>query len=189
MPIDGLVYLDADTLVLKNFDEVFDMPWKFAAAPDVWEGNRGMTLEFNAGVLFLRPDKNTFERMLDVLPTTRFPLFFAEQAFLNQYFAGKTVTLPSVYNANIVSKKRYPEMWKALWDGEEVRVIHYTVVKPFVGPKFREIGVGEVGKRVKDVAASQGGLYREEVEKWGDMWRETKATYTRIEEECLRGWP
>ncbi|KAI0090700.1 nucleotide-diphospho-sugar transferase [Irpex rosettiformis] len=185
--INALVYVDADTLVLRNFDELFELPYVFAAAPDVWEDRRGMTLEFNAGVLFLRTSMKTYQRMLDVLPTTRFPLFYAEQAFLNQYFSGRTLTLPPVYNANIVTKKKYPELWRSMWEGKEVRTIHYTVVKPFLGPKMSGIGVGEVDGRVKEVKESESGRYSEEVEMWGKMWVETREMYPKIREECIRG--
>lgn len=187
--MDALVYLDADTLVLRNFDELFGLPYTFAAAPDVWEDGRGMTLEFNAGVLFLRPNMQTYENMLSVLPITRFPLFFAEQAFLNQYFAGRTITLPPVYNANIVTKKKYPTLWRGMWDVKEVRMIHYTVVKPFLGSGMKGIPVDDVDGRVKEVAESQGGRYREEVEMWGRLWKETRGVYPIIKEECLRRWP
>lgn len=49
--IESLVYLDADTLVLRNFEELFELGFSFAAVPDVYGGRRGFIISFNAGVL------------------------------------------------------------------------------------------------------------------------------------------
>jgi inositol phosphorylceramide glucuronosyltransferase 1 len=180
--ITSLVYLDADTLVTHNFDELFELPYSFAAAPDVWPDERGFTLEFNAGVIFLRPSTAVFEHMLSVLSTTRFPLYYAEQAFLNKYFAGWTLTLPPVYNANLAAKGRYPEWWANMQD--ERRVIHYTVVKPFITPQFKELEVDEVTRRVYEAAGSHQGAYREEMLLWGGMWEDVRRVYPQISGEC-----
>ena len=42
--IKGVVYLDADMLVRRNFDELFRLPYNFAAVPDVYLDERGFTL-------------------------------------------------------------------------------------------------------------------------------------------------
>ncbi|KAI0691102.1 nucleotide-diphospho-sugar transferase [Cytidiella melzeri] len=170
LDITSLVYLDADTLVLHNFDELFQLPYAFAAGPDVWGDQRGLTLEFNAGVLFLRPNTAVYEHMLAVLSTARFPLYFAEQAFLNQYFAGSTLTLPPIYNGNLAMKLRYPELWAGMQS--ELRVVHYTMVKPFVTPQFGGMEVDKVADRVSEAEGNDGGRYREEVVMWGNMWEE-----------------
>lgn len=62
MGIDSAVYLDADTLVRRNFEELFDNPFNFAAVPDVYGAGdpRGFSLTFNAGVLAYRPSSAVF---------------------------------------------------------------------------------------------------------------------------------
>jgi glycogenin glucosyltransferase len=62
MGIDSAVYVDADTLVRRNFDELFDSPFNFAAVPDVYGAGdpRGFSLTFNAGVLAYRPSSTVF---------------------------------------------------------------------------------------------------------------------------------
>lgn len=181
--LDALVYLDADTLVLRNFDEVFQLPYAFAAAPDVWGDQRGMTLEFNAGVLFIRPNSAVYEHILEVLPDTDFPMQFAEQAFLNQYFAGRTVTLPPVYNGNLAMKYRYPEAWAGLKD--EIRVYHYTLVKPFVTKKFEGLSVDQVSMRAKESEDERDwGDFTEEVRLWENMWSETWTNNWETRERC-----
>ena len=52
----AVVYLDADMLVLRNFDELFRFPLPFAAAPGMWTGRPRLahTVEFSASVMPLR---------------------------------------------------------------------------------------------------------------------------------------
>lgn len=182
--IRALVYLDADTLVVNNFDEIFAMPYRFAAVPDVWDGARGFTLEFNAGVLFLRPDSAVFRRMVASLATAKFPAKYAEQAFLNQFFAADAVRLPLVYNGNLMTKKRSPEIWAAMRD--TMRVIHYTMTKPFVGPhpRYERIPLKRLPHRVSEATHEWGGIYTEEVELWGRMWEATRTTYAEEMDKC-----
>ena len=182
--VSNLVYLDADTLVLRNFDEMFQLPYAFAAAPDVWGDHRGMTLEFNAGVLFLKPNSDVYNHILEILPYTDFPMQFAEQAFLNQYFAGRTVTLPPVYNGNLAMKTRYPLAWKGLKD--EMRVYHYTMVKPFVTKDFQGLSLDDLSIRAKESEEDYDGAYREEVVMWEKMWEETWTNNWEMKEKCGR---
>ncbi|KAI0338684.1 nucleotide-diphospho-sugar transferase, partial [Trametopsis cervina] len=182
MRVESLVYLDADTLVVRNFDELFHLPYAFAAAPDVWEDERGMTLEFNSGVLFIKPSSAVLENMLSVLPYTRFPGFFADQPFLNQYFAGRTLTLPPIYNANLATKKRYPQLWSGMHD--EIRIIHYTLVKPFIGSDLHDIPVESIPERVREAAKSEHGFYHDEVMRWGTLWEEAQLAYSHRPQKC-----
>lgn len=184
LDIESLVYLDADTLALRNFDEVFALPYAFAAVPDVFLDSRGFVVDFNAGFLFLRPDSRVFAAMAAALPAARFPPEYAEQAFLNQFFAPSAVRQPYVYNGNLAYKKRAPALWAGIWD--EMRVVHYTIAKPFVGRHFKQLRWDDLGQRVADAAASEGGLFRQEMELWGDMWEETRVSYEQTHEGCWK---
>ena len=53
--LKSIIYLNADTLVKRNFDELFDIPFVFSASPDVYLNNRGFSIGFNAGVLAIIP--------------------------------------------------------------------------------------------------------------------------------------
>jgi inositol phosphorylceramide glucuronosyltransferase 1 len=165
--VKSLVYLDADTLVRKNFDELFALPFNFAATPDVFTDIRGYTIGFNAGVLFIRPNTNVYTDMLSKLETANYPYKFAEQAFLNTYFAAQALRLPYAYNGNMIIKKRNPELWAALV--ADMRVVHYTVKKPFP-TKWLEPSDLEAffHKRRK----MSGGLWAEEMGWWQDSYRE-----------------
>ena len=127
--IKTAVYLDADTIVRRNFDELWNLPFEFGAVPDIWIGNPGFTAGFNAGILFFHPSTRIFEDMVSKLETTDFRLKDAEQSYLNHYFGAESVRLPYAYGGNLAIKERSPEMWKAMQ--ADMRIVHYTVVKPF----------------------------------------------------------
>ncbi|EIM86308.1 nucleotide-diphospho-sugar transferase [Stereum hirsutum FP-91666 SS1] len=165
--VKAAVYLDADTIVRKKFDELWNLPYDFAAVPDVWETARGFILGFNAGMLFLRPSNDTFTNMMNNLEHAVYPPHEAEQAFLNLYFGGEAVRLPYVYNANLAIKTRTKDFWKALQD--DIRIVHYTTIKPF----FYSGGIPTREKMQEEVDRSKTkrwGEYKEEVLWWEEAW-------------------
>ncbi|THH33042.1 hypothetical protein EUX98_g1122 [Antrodiella citrinella] len=175
--IRSLVYLDADTLVRRNFDELFTLPWMFAATPDVFVDWKGFTLAFNAGVLFLRPSTAIFNDMISKLSTAHYPLADAEQSFLNHYFAAEVVRLPYHYNANLAIKARALDLWEGT--RHEHRIVHFTLVKPFIGrgPQYKEVPFDEVEKFVEEIKEVDGGAFREEMVWWGETFVEMKQVY------------
>ena len=175
--IESLVYLDADTLVKRSFDELFALPWNFAAVPDVYLDQKGFTVAFNAGVLFLRPNSTTYEHMLSQLSSASYPSYDAEQSFLNHYFGAEAVRLPYSYNYNLAIKKRGPLLWDTLWD--EARIIHFTLAKPFLAlPRYVGIPWERIDDHVKKEAVEwAGGFYGEEIIWWGNMFAEMKKVH------------
>lgn len=188
-PVRALVYIDADALALRNFDELFSLPFAFAATPDVYTDARGFTTNFNAGVMFLRPDSGLFRAMLDALPDARYPHTMAEQAFLNQYFATDAVRLPYAYNGNLALKERSPHVWSGIQS--EMRIIHYTLIKPFITKKWETVSFERMQERVEEAARAKGGMFREEMLHWGHIWQETRTVYAQRLNECrgLREFP
>merc|ERR1711862_437136 len=90
------VFLDADTLVLTNSDELFDRE-EFSAAPDA-----GWPDCFNSGVFVFRPNLNTF-RDLVKHAMTQGSFDGGDQGLLNTFFsswATKDISkhIPFVYN-------------------------------------------------------------------------------------------
>ncbi|KAH8102801.1 nucleotide-diphospho-sugar transferase [Phellopilus nigrolimitatus] len=155
--IKSVVYLDGDTLVRKNFDELWSLPFNFAAVPDVYTDNRGFALTYNAGVMFLRTSSAVMDDMLSKIETAEYRHLDAEQGFLNTYFATQVVRLPYIYNANLALKQRSASIWHAI--EKDMRVVHYTVVKP-----FPETDLSGERKLV------DGGFWETEIGWWEGMW-------------------
>ena len=181
-PVRALVYIDADALAVRNFDELFTLPYAFAAVPDVYGDARGFTTNFNAGVMFLRPDSRLFAAMIDALPTARYPRVMAEQAFLNQFFATDVLRLPYAYNGNLELKERSPGVWRGIQ--AEMRIIHYTLIKPFVTKKWGTVPLDAMQQRIEEAAGSKWGMFRDEIHFWGNMWADTLMTYASRIDEC-----
>jgi glycogenin glucosyltransferase len=168
--IDRVVYLDADTLVQKNFDELFDIPFNFAAVPDVYGDSRGFVTTFNTGVLVLHPNTAVLENMKKMLESAEFPPGEADQAFLNLYFGGKTLQLPYAYNANLAIKRRSLALWQGL--REEMRVVHYTLVKPFLHETHTStiLTPEELHEAMTRAEEQYGGYFKVEVGWWREAY-------------------
>lgn len=187
--IEQAVYLDADTLVLRNFDELFELPYNFAAVPDVYTDRRGFTVNFNAGVLAFRPSTPVLETMKAKLETAEYPLSQAEQSFLNLFFAASAVRLPYAYNANLAIKKSSPAMWAGMKD--EMRIVHYTLTKPFVDEKNdhspKLLHEERQRQLLAQAAQSSDGFFAEEVGWWGAAYDLMMDEIRSKIEECHYG--
>jgi len=185
--IKSLVYLDADTLVHKNFDELFELPYSFAAVPDVYLDSRGFIIGFNAGVLFVRPSTEVFHDMVSKIATAEYPSEEAEQSFLNHYYGKEALRLPYAYNANLAIKKRAPKMWEDL--KSEARIVHYTLVKPFLQGDYAEVPIDKLEKNVQSKMGKHGGIFKDELNEWVEAWRETYALYGEAFADCRADVP
>jgi len=130
---DGIVYLDADTIVCSKLYGLFSLiapetGFEFGAAPDNWYGK--FTFNFNAGVMVLRPNKLVYNELLEISKEPgNYDVLFAEQSFLNEYYRFRYISLPQTYNMNVAIYQKYPKLWEIL--RPEFKVIHYTLAKPF----------------------------------------------------------
>ena len=156
--LERVVVLDADMLVVAPMDELFDLelapgaiaachacrcnPNRIASYPADWTPDscaytyladlpETLAAYLNGGLLVLTPDRAVFDDMVARLSAlddlAGFP--FAEQDFLNDYYRGRWVPLPYVYNA----LKTLPFQHPALWDASAVKNIHYIIDKPWQG--------------------------------------------------------
>jgi alpha-N-acetylglucosamine transferase len=128
---DKLVVMDADTIALQNIDELFERP-AIAAAPDFLLPDR-----FNSGVMVVEPSEQIYGRMVDAL----FELESydgGDQGFLNTFFAAwytmpAAHRLPAGYNMHqfiYQFVRAHPSLYEHIED--EVKIIHYTVQKPWL---------------------------------------------------------
>ncbi|KAI0079227.1 glycosyltransferase family 8 protein [Panus rudis PR-1116 ss-1] len=180
----GVVYLDADTLVHRNLDELFALPFNFAAVPDIFLDSRGFTLGFNAGVLFLHPSSSVFDDMVSKIALAQFPAEDAEQSFLNHYFGAEAVRLPYAYNGNLAIKKRAPLLWQTT--EPERRLVHFTMVKPFLGHDYAQVEFDDLEEHVVEMSKKKGGLYAPEVLWWGQEFNEWKRENSARISSCQR---
>ncbi|KZV97189.1 nucleotide-diphospho-sugar transferase [Exidia glandulosa HHB12029] len=125
---DAVFYMDADMLVFRPFPEIWDFPSPFAASRDVRMGS-GWLPTINAGSLLLKPNKRLLKHMLEIAPTFKYNIVFAEQALLNAYWARDLTILPYIFNGQLGIKRVYPHVWPSF--AADVRIVHYTGTKPW----------------------------------------------------------
>ena len=139
--LDRLVYLDGDTVVLQNIDELFAGD-DFAAAPDAGL-DRANGKIFNSGVFAVTPSHELFHSLLDRLGNTA-SYDGGDQGFLNNIFTDWR-RLPQEYNTT----KRMFAHHPALFNAEEIKVLHYVGVKPWEpvkpGSQLRRAGPALAG--------------------------------------------
>ncbi|XP_008283559.1 glycogenin-2 [Stegastes partitus] len=122
------VFLDADTLVLRNVDELFERD-ELSAAPDP-----GWPDCFNSGVFVFRPSLHTHGRLLDhALQHGSFD--GGDQGLLNSFFSSWPVAdiskhLPFVYNLSASSLYSYLPAFQQF--GHNAKIVHFLgAVKPW----------------------------------------------------------
>lgn len=121
---EKVVFLDADTLVIRNIDRLFAYP-EFAAAPNLYESLADFH-RLNSGVFVAQPSRRTFETMLARLEQPDVFWKRTDQTFLEAYFPDWH-GLPYIYNTLQYVWFNLP----LLWDWARVHVIHYQYEKPW----------------------------------------------------------
>jgi alpha-N-acetylglucosamine transferase len=141
----GILYIDADAIITRPVSHIFRAlsysPIGFAAAPDWDLDNRCFYKDyFNAGVLAIRPCSTIFEDMCRKLPSHRPVNGFAEQDFLNDYYARDIYRIWSSFHVGMTwlhpgcnaLKFVYvdsSQVWNSIYDS--ICVIHYAHKKPW----------------------------------------------------------
>ena len=119
-----VVFLDADTLVVKNIDKLFGYP-EFCAAPNLYETLADMH-RLNSGVFVAEPNTATYEAMLQRLDRPGVFWDRTDQTFLQSYYPDWH-GLPYTYNALQYLYFNLPKLWR--WDS--IKVVHYQYEKPW----------------------------------------------------------
>ena len=128
---ERLLYLDGDTVVLSDIDDLFETPMgpsiNLAATQDNFFGSWVTT--FNCGVMLLRPERKRFDDMMGRLmrDEVSYDTMMSEQGFLNAYLRQNWTRLPMRHGANIVIFRELRSQWDAA--GPKA-VLHFTVEKP-----------------------------------------------------------
>ncbi|GFS13913.1 glycogenin-1, partial [Elysia marginata] len=125
------VFMDADTLVLQNIDDLFDRE-ELSAAPDA-----GWPDCFNSGVFVYTPSEETYRSLL-AFAVTSGSFDGGDQGLLNSYFCGWATEdigkhLPFTYN--VVSQAFYSYLPAFRQFRNNVKVAHFIgAVKPWHQP-------------------------------------------------------
>ncbi|XP_069061191.1 glycogenin-2 isoform X2 [Pleurodeles waltl] len=115
------VFMDADTMVLCNVDELFDRE-ELSAAPD-----SGWPDCFNSGVFVFRPSLETYHRLLQYA-AEHGSFDGGDQGLLNSFFSNWATTdiskhLPFIYNLSSSSVYTYIPAFRQF--GSDAKVIHF----------------------------------------------------------------
>ena len=118
-----LIYLDADTLVLKNIDELFEIDELGAVlGGSVMLNYSGI----EAGVLVTEPNVKTYNNIIDALESDSYDIKMSDQSFLNDYFSkhGIINSIPETFN----------RMWKKNRNPGGSSIFHFNGSKPWIEP-------------------------------------------------------
>lgn len=131
---DRVVFLDADTIVLRNIDKLLGFP-QFCAAPNLYHELADMQ-RMNSGVFTAQPDGATFERMIEELDQPNRFWRRTDQTFLEHFFSD-WCGLTYHYNTLQYVYLHLPE----LWNWPTIKVLHYQFEKPWQAdhPKAKEL--------------------------------------------------
>uniref|UniRef100_A0A3Q3X160 glycogenin glucosyltransferase n=1 Tax=Mola mola TaxID=94237 RepID=A0A3Q3X160_MOLML len=122
------VFMDADTLVLSNIDELFERE-ELSAAPDP-----GWPDCFNSGVFVFTPSNETHEKLLGFCSENG-SFDGGDQGVLNSFFntwatADISKHLPFIYNLSSIAIYSYLPAFKQY--GHDAKVVHFLgKVKPW----------------------------------------------------------
>lgn len=132
-----IIYLDADILLLKNCDHLFDLKEDFYAVKDV--GYNGI----NAGVMIIKPNLQVYNEMISLIDNDKYDNTYSDQSFTNWYFTlykKKVSYLPIEYN---VLQKRF----SFENNFKNISIFHYNGQKPWIEDKdhkcFWKLGLNE----------------------------------------------
>ena len=132
---ERLVFLDADTLMLRPCDRLFAYP-EFSAAPNLYESFEDMH-RLNSGVFVAKPSQETYAQMIAALDAPQAFWRRTDQTFLEVFFP-EWHGLPYTYNCLQYVYFNLPQLWQ--WD--RLNLIHYQYEKPWQAdhPKRARLG-------------------------------------------------
>ncbi|KAF6118940.1 glycogenin 1 [Phyllostomus discolor] len=122
------VFMDADTLVLANIDDLFERE-ELSAAPDP-----GWPDCFNSGVFVYQPSVATYNQLLH-MASEQGSFDGGDQGLLNMFFSNWATTdirkhLPFIYNLSSISIYSYLPAFKVF--GANAKVVHFLgQIKPW----------------------------------------------------------
>lgn len=118
-----LIYLDADTIVLQNIDELFSVDELGAVK------GGSVILQYDgieAGVLVLSPSLETYNNLIEALGQDTYDIKMSDQSFLNHYFS-KTNSITYI-------PEKFNRMYKKNTNPVGSAIFHFNSDKPWIDP-------------------------------------------------------
>ncbi|XP_023661580.1 glycogenin-1-like [Paramormyrops kingsleyae] len=159
------VFMDADTMVLSNVDELFERE-ELSAAPDP-----GWPDCFNSGVFVFRPSNETYGKLLQYC-TEHGSFDGGDQGVLNSFFSNWATAdiskhLPFIYNLSSIAIYSYLPAFKQY--GSNAKVVHFLgKTKPW------SYTYDTTGKRVV-ATVQESSTHPGFLLKWWDIYASTVA--------------
>lgn len=129
---ETVLFLDADTLVIKSLNSLLNMDLQNKAigvTKDIRD--RKWVSTFNSGVLLLHPSLDEYERLRKLLSSgIKYDYIMSDQGFLNEVYKDNWHEIGFVNNANLALYRFQRVFWDT-YPLEEINVIHYTMKKPW----------------------------------------------------------
>lgn len=136
---EKLVYLDADMIVLKNIDELFDKPHMAGAIDHIDEESNRYYI--NGGLIVIEPSKKLYHEFIDYLTKTDHNEFYNEanehhrcfwdtdfyNAKFKDWAKDRSQIIDIRYNVFISAFAYYREVFH-----DEVKIVHLTGKKPWL---------------------------------------------------------
>ncbi|MDQ3560393.1 MAG: glycosyltransferase family 8 protein [Pseudomonadota bacterium] len=119
-----IVFLDADSVVVKPIDTLFDFP-EFSGAPNVYQELADFH-RLNSGVFVAEPSRATYDRLMEKLDQPGMFWRRTDQTFLETFFPDWH-KLPYTFNTMQYVFFNLPELW--VW--KSIKVVHYQYEKPW----------------------------------------------------------
>lgn len=130
-----ILYIDADTVVLKNIDHLFTIKENFSAVkgcsvPLHYDGIEG-------GVLLIEPCLDTYNGLIQAMNSDKYDLIMSDQSLINDYFNkhGKINLLDKKYNTLQKKFKSINDAYIYHWNGKKPwntsTITHYNTWKFF----------------------------------------------------------
>jgi len=129
---DRIIYIDLDSIILQNMDELFLLPSDIPLAAVGSFMGGSFNDGFGAGMLVLPPNQTVLiELFSNIARTEEYNYKMMDQGFLNWWFKFEMYRLPPKYFANIAIHEQSKPSWERI-DKTGIKAIHYTLHKPHV---------------------------------------------------------
>jgi hypothetical protein len=129
---DAVLYLDADTVVIRSVSNMFDVYLPEMIRNNVYIGwsadlgntGNGFYGRNNAGMLLVRPSSIMLQDMIHSMNEISFNASMSEQGFLNAYFKASTELSIPAETFNCMPTNR------CFVESKNVSIAHFNIIKP-----------------------------------------------------------